>query len=76
MDVVVQPGVNWVTLNDNIKDTGLFLPMDPSPTVRAPFVNVVIIIDASSRLWLEVWSLRTAGSIAHRTSGLGSKLMR
>lgn len=32
MDVVVQPGVNWVNLNNEIKDTGLFLPLDPSPT--------------------------------------------
>ena len=32
MDVVVQPGVNWVALNEKIKDTGLFLPLDPSPT--------------------------------------------
>ncbi|KAH7140202.1 hypothetical protein B0J13DRAFT_504254 [Dactylonectria estremocensis] len=32
MDVVVQPGVNWVNLNEKIKDTGLFLPLDPSPT--------------------------------------------
>ena len=32
MDVVVQPGVNWVTLNNDIKDSGLFLPLDPSPT--------------------------------------------
>ncbi|KAF7562909.1 hypothetical protein G7046_g1236 [Stylonectria norvegica] len=32
MDVVVQPGVNWVNLNNDIKDTGLFLPLDPSPT--------------------------------------------
>ncbi|OJJ02283.1 hypothetical protein ASPVEDRAFT_41774 [Aspergillus versicolor CBS 583.65] len=32
MDVVVQPGVNWVELNDTIKDSGLFLPLDPSPT--------------------------------------------
>ncbi|RAL12627.1 putative D-lactate dehydrogenase (cytochrome) [Aspergillus homomorphus CBS 101889] len=33
MDVVVQPGVNWVDLNDSIKHSGLWLPMDPSPTV-------------------------------------------
>ena len=33
MDVVVQPAVNWVNLNEQIKDTGLFLPLDPSPTV-------------------------------------------
>ncbi|KAL3487599.1 hypothetical protein BJX62DRAFT_213380 [Aspergillus germanicus] len=32
MDVVVQPGVNWVDLNNGIKDSGLWLPMDPSPT--------------------------------------------
>lgn len=32
MDVVVQPGVNWVTLNDKLKPSGLFLPLDPSPT--------------------------------------------
>ncbi|SMY22831.1 unnamed protein product [Zymoseptoria tritici ST99CH_1A5] len=32
MDVVVQPGVNWVNLNNEIKDSGLFLPLDPSPT--------------------------------------------
>ncbi|KAL4901262.1 hypothetical protein BDW74DRAFT_170220 [Aspergillus multicolor] len=32
MDVVVQPGVNWVDLNDRIKESGLWLPMDPSPT--------------------------------------------
>ncbi|TDZ65274.1 D-lactate dehydrogenase [Colletotrichum trifolii] len=32
MDVVVQPGVNWVTLNKEVADSGLFLPLDPSPT--------------------------------------------
>ncbi|KAF6835752.1 glycolate oxidase [Colletotrichum musicola] len=32
MDVVVQPGVNWVTLNNTISASGLFLPLDPSPT--------------------------------------------
>ncbi|KAI0128266.1 glycolate oxidase [Xylariales sp. AK1849] len=32
MDVVVQPGVNWMDLNNKIKDDGLFLPLDPSPT--------------------------------------------
>lgn len=32
MDVVVQPGVNWMDLNSKIKDDGLFLPLDPSPT--------------------------------------------
>lgn len=32
MDVVVQPGVNWMNLNNDIKTSGLFLPLDPSPT--------------------------------------------
>ncbi|KAH9845287.1 glycolate oxidase [Teratosphaeria destructans] len=32
MDVVVQPGVNWMDLNTRIREHGLFLPLDPSPT--------------------------------------------
>lgn len=32
MDVVVQPGVNWMKLNETLKPSGLFLPPDPSPT--------------------------------------------
>lgn len=32
MQVIVQPGVRWVELNDKIQDKGLFLPLDPSPT--------------------------------------------
>ncbi|KAK3306240.1 uncharacterized protein B0T15DRAFT_396272 [Chaetomium strumarium] len=32
LDVVVQPGVNWVDLNGHIASSGLFAPMDPSPT--------------------------------------------
>ncbi|CAG9989201.1 unnamed protein product, partial [Clonostachys byssicola] len=32
MDVVVQPGVNWVDLNKEIEKEKLFLPLDPSPT--------------------------------------------
>ncbi|KAH8890452.1 glycolate oxidase [Thozetella sp. PMI_491] len=32
MDVVVQPGVNWVDLNKSMQCEGLFLPLDPSPT--------------------------------------------
>ncbi|KIY01276.1 uncharacterized protein Z520_02828 [Fonsecaea multimorphosa CBS 102226] len=34
MDVVVQPGVNWVDLNEKLKPSGLFLPLDPSPTAH------------------------------------------
>ncbi|ROW06746.1 hypothetical protein VMCG_04026 [Cytospora schulzeri] len=32
MDVTVQPGVNWMDLNTKIAESGLFFPMDPSPT--------------------------------------------
>ncbi|KAH7237817.1 uncharacterized protein BKA55DRAFT_578342 [Fusarium redolens] len=32
MDIVVQAGVNWTNMNEEIKHTGLFLPLDPSPT--------------------------------------------
>ncbi|KAK0761098.1 hypothetical protein N5P37_006042 [Trichoderma harzianum] len=32
MDIVVQAGVNWTVLNEEIKDTGLFLRPDPGPT--------------------------------------------
>ncbi|KAF5532855.1 d-lactate dehydrogenase (cytochrome) [Fusarium mexicanum] len=32
MDIVVQAGVNWINMNEEIKHTGLFLPLDPSPT--------------------------------------------
>ncbi|KAM3065656.1 hypothetical protein ACMFMF_010879 [Clarireedia jacksonii] len=34
MDIVVQPAVNWVDMNEKIKDYGLFLPLDPSPTAH------------------------------------------
>lgn len=34
MDVVVQPGVNWVELNESMKSSGLFLPVDPSPSAH------------------------------------------
>lgn len=34
LDVVVQPGVNWVNLNHAIQDHGLWLPVDPSPTAK------------------------------------------
>ena len=34
MDVIVQPGVQWMGLNDEIKDTGLFFPVDPGPTAK------------------------------------------
>lgn len=32
MDVVVQPAIGWMNLNERIKDTGLFFPVDPGPS--------------------------------------------
>ncbi|KAJ5198103.1 FAD-binding type 2 [Penicillium cinerascens] len=32
MDVVVQPSIGWMDLNDQIKKTGLFFPVDPGPS--------------------------------------------
>ncbi|KXT12839.1 hypothetical protein AC579_7613 [Pseudocercospora musae] len=34
MDVTLQPGVNWVDLNNKIANAGLFVPLDPSPTAQ------------------------------------------
>lgn len=33
MDVIVQPSVPWMSLNDQIKESGLFFPVDPGPSV-------------------------------------------
>ena len=34
MDVVVQPATQWMRLNEKIKHTGLFFPIDPGPSAR------------------------------------------
>lgn len=34
MDIVVQPSMQWMQLNDEIKDYGLFFPVDPGPSAR------------------------------------------
>lgn len=31
MDIVVQPSLGWMDLNEKIKDSGLFFPVDPGP---------------------------------------------
>ena len=31
MDVVVEPGITWETLNTQLKEAGLFYPVDPGP---------------------------------------------
>lgn len=33
MDIIVQPSVSWMELNEDIKESGLFFPVDPGPPV-------------------------------------------
>lgn len=33
MDIIVQPSVSWMDMNETIKDSGLFFPVDPGPPV-------------------------------------------
>ncbi|OQD60635.1 hypothetical protein PENPOL_c021G09698 [Penicillium polonicum] len=34
MDITVQPSVSWMELNEDIKGSGLFFPVDPSPPAK------------------------------------------
>jgi D-lactate dehydrogenase (cytochrome) len=34
MDVVVQPSVSWMSLNDELSASGLFFPVDPGPSAK------------------------------------------
>lgn len=34
MDVVVQPGLGWMELNENLESKGLFFPVDPAPGAK------------------------------------------
>ncbi|KAI9880425.1 MAG: hypothetical protein M1823_006735 [Watsoniomyces obsoletus] len=34
MDVVIQPSTQWMELNDQIKSTGLFFPVDSGPSAK------------------------------------------
>ncbi|ODH36011.1 glycolate oxidase, subunit GlcD [Paracoccidioides brasiliensis] len=34
MDVVVQPSLQWMQLNEQIKHSGLFFPVDPGPSAK------------------------------------------
>lgn len=76
MDVVVQPSVPWMSLNDKIKDSGLFFPVDPGPSVSSPtslstvarMPNWAVLGDANQRvrLGLEVWWEPAAGDLHPR----------
>ena len=63
MDVVVQPSVPWMTLNEEIKGSGLFFPVDPGPSVRCqlPWSHRGI-TDTSRRPELVVWLGPAAGN--------------
>src|SRR5277367_818216 len=34
MDVVVQPSVSWMSLNEELSSSGLFFPVDPGPSAK------------------------------------------
>jgi D-lactate dehydrogenase (cytochrome) len=34
LDVVVQPSIQWMQLNEEIKNSGLFFPVDPGPSAK------------------------------------------
>lgn len=34
MDVVVQPSIQWMELNEKLQHTGLFFPVDPGPSAK------------------------------------------
>lgn len=80
MDVVVQPSVPWMSLNDQIKNSGLFFPVDPGPSVSAPATLSTIIgipngatpesTDERGRLGLEAWWEQAAGDISPRQRDL------
>ena len=55
MDVTVQPSVPWMSLNEHIKEHGLFFPVDPGPSVREWRVNEEGALTTFHRLRLGVW---------------------
>lgn len=73
MDVVVQPSVPWMSLNDEIKESGLFFPVDPGPSVSALHPSQQQLpgfrmrqlrtrTNERGRLGLEAWWEQAAGS--------------
>lgn len=79
MDVVVQPSVPWMSLNDQIKDSGLFFPVDPGPSVSGLTIipttasglpNMVARTDniGRGRRGLEAWWAQAAGNVFSTSS--------
>jgi len=41
MDVVVEPGVGWIELNEYLKPYGLFFPLDPGKVLVPCSYNLI-----------------------------------
>lgn len=41
LDIVVQPSVSWMALNEELsrRQSGLFFPVDPGPSVSVPYLR-------------------------------------
>lgn len=44
MDVVVEPGIGWMELNEYLKPYGLFFPLDPGRIVSGIYYIIVVIV--------------------------------
>lgn len=61
LNVIVQPSVSWMTLNEKLVDTGYFFPIDPGPSVKAITTSKEFGLIVTCRLWLEAWLEQIAG---------------
>ncbi|CAG8312266.1 unnamed protein product [Penicillium salamii] len=64
MDIVVQPSVSWMELNETIKSSGLFFPVDPGP----PVCGSISVMDAE-QLLITITQAKIGGMIATNCSG-------
>ena len=51
MDVVVQPSVSWMDLNEQIKESGLFFPVDPGPIAK---IGGMVGKDSLKPAWFDI----------------------